>query len=145
MSCVTKVCSELKINDYHSTDNWFHEIQAGIRNNEQPVEFIEHCCEIRVQVEESILNYRNMIDPTINKSLRYNVHLYLPELNILFAPSIIDHMDIHGFGKEPTLCLPGLLYGVVGKKCAGKCETLDITPNGSRCKELPTISKELVI
>jgi len=108
ISCVTTVCLELKINDDHSADNWLHAIQAGIRDNEQPVEFIGHYCEIRVQVEESISNYRNMTDPTINKSLRYDVHLHLhlPELNTLFAPSIIDHVDIHGFGEEPTSCLP---------------------------------------
>jgi len=32
MSCVTTVYSELKINDDHSADNWFHAIQAGMRH-----------------------------------------------------------------------------------------------------------------
>lgn len=56
---------------------------------------------------------------------------------------MIDHVDIHGFGREQTSCLPRLLHGIVGMTCTAKCTILYIIPNGSRCKELPAITKEI--
>lgn len=88
-------------NDNHRTDNWFHTTPAGISQIEQPFGFIRYCCENRVKITDLISNNKNMTGPTIHKLLQYNGYFHLQVLIISFAPSIVDHVDIHGFRKEP--------------------------------------------
>ena len=56
----------------------------------------------------------------------------------------MEHIDIHGFGKEPQSVLPGLLHGVVDKIWAEEYFALNITPDGSKCNDLPQILKDVI-
>ena len=50
--------------------------------------------------------------------LRYDGYLHLPELGILIPPPILKYVDVHGFGKEDSTDVPGLLHDVITRECA---------------------------
>ena len=144
ISCVKALQNELEINGDHHNDDWYKRLKDSITNNKQPPSFIGHCCEIRIKIQESIEIQNKHTPKSANvKLLHYDGYLHLPELSILIPPSIVSNVDIHGFGKEPSSALPGLLHGVIDNICAEECYNLNIIPDGSSCNELPQLLREV--
>ena len=59
------------------------------------------------------------------------VYLHFPQVHIILDSPIVDHVDVHGLGKEDSCDgTPGLVHGVVDKLCAIECAQKNIKPSG---------------
>ena len=92
-----------------------------------------HCCEVVKQIEHERASNVYCCPPSNNKIV-YDGYIHLPQLHILIPPPLHNCIDVHGFGKEDEIDIPGLLHGVVGYETGRKCFIQQIIPSGKLCK-----------
>ena len=105
-------------------------MQDAILRDKQPLSYVGHCCEIKASIDKCVKNTNPPLNCSENIELHYEGYLHLPELGILILPPIVKYVDVHRFGNEENLEVPGLLHGVIGRDCANECSILDIIPGG---------------
>ena len=127
----------MKMDNEQLNDKWYNDVQNIIINNQHcSPDFIGHCCEIKSRISDTDKYRSTGHMKQSSDGLLYNGCLHFPELHILLPPSIISHVDVHGFSEDNSSLLHGLLYGVVDRECASDCYKLRIYPNGTNSLQL---------
>ena len=135
--CVKAICERMKQNELHPEDKWYQQMSEWIYNNNYPnTDFVGHCCELLKSIEKERASsvYRStesLIQS--NNNICYDGYIHLPQLHILIPPPLHNSIDVHGFGKEDELDVPGLLHGVVGYETGRRCCDEQIIPSGKLC------------
>ena len=79
----------------------------------QSPDFIGHCCEIKVTINKHKVQHISKSPDKNEGKLLYDGYLHIPGIQVLIPPSIKQHIDVHGLGRENNDQLPGLIHGVV--------------------------------
>jgi len=116
--CIRSIRIQMKENNDHLDDKWYQQVQHAILQDKPPIFFLGHCCEIKQKINECVQRNNPPLKNTEKMVLRYDGYLHFPELGILIPPPILKYVDVHGFGKEDSTDVPGLLLGVIARECA---------------------------
>ena len=119
VKCITAVCAKLEESNSHHNDRWYQEVKHVLQGK-HPSDFVGHCCEIQQSVSELIAE-ENALAAINSKDIYLDGYLHLPQLHILLPPPLHNFIDVHGFGEEDSIDLPGLIHGVVDYKTAKYC------------------------
>ena len=112
--CVKAIYEKMEDTQVHEGDKWHHQMSEWINNNIfPPKDFVGHCCELvkNIEKEKATTAYTSTQS---NNNICYDGYIHLPQLHILIPPPLHNSIDVHGFGREDELDVPGLLHGVVG-------------------------------
>ena len=121
----------MESNNDHIGDKWYNDVLKVLSSGLESSHIIGHCCEIKESVKVATAK-KNAVDK--RKQTRFSGNLHLPQLHIMIDTPLKSFVDIHGLGKENNNSVPGLIHGVVGKKCAELCHSKNIVPNGNACR-----------
>ena len=102
----------------HSSDPWYQSVTELMKGSLQSPDFIGHCCEIKATINKDKVKHISKSPDKNEGNLLYDSYLHITGIQVLISPSIKQHIDIHGLGRENHDQLPGLIHGVVNSENA---------------------------
>ena len=137
MPCIRSVCLSMETNKDHSSDHWYQSVTKLMQGNQQSPLFIGHCCELKMTINNVKFQRESKRTNKRNCHLLYDGYHHISGIQVLIPPSIKEHIDVHGLGREKSEELPGLLHGVVNAENAALFYHMNLKSNGKSCNELP--------
>ena len=131
ITCIKSLCSLMETKGDHINDKWYSDVMEVLSSGTNDANIVGHCCEIKNNIKKESAKFN---DETAFKSVLYDGYMHLPQIHTLIDSPINGFVDIHGLGKENTSSVPGLIHGIIGKKCARACHRLGVVPDGTSCK-----------
>ena len=114
--CLTSLLSTMTENK-DPKDRWFSQVSNFVNSDIVPTTFIGHCCEVKNMINNPMCQKEPQIfSKEIQTGMNLDGHLHFPQLHILLDSPLVNHVDVHGLGKEdPLQGTSGLIHGVVDK------------------------------
>ena len=132
--CLKSLISKMDDNN-DTEDQWYKQTKKYLLYDILPKKFIGHCCELKNSISNHQLQNEKMVDEHECRDIKYDGYLHFPQVHILLDSPMVNHVDVHGLGKEDVFQgTPGLIHGVVDKYCATECARKNIIPSGSLTK-----------
>ena len=143
ISCIKSVCFAMIKNNHHHNDKWFQNVNTFMKGNQQPTNFIGHCCEVGLSIDSAKKAMKDSEGINGDTELLFDGCLHIPGIHVLLPSLMIDYVDVHGLGREGEDDLPGLLHGVVNRVNAMTFYKRKLKPDGTMCKHLSHIVKSI--
>ena len=130
-------------NKDHRDNVCFKSVKHAMKQTHQPINYIDHCCEIKVEIEKY---NRSIVASRSTKNidtLLYDGYLSLPEIQVIIHSYVVHFVNIYRLGREYSPELPGSVHVVVNKENTSLCYKVNLKPDSTDCNEISSDIKTI--